>query len=604
MYKGNDENGNPADLPLLLNEEGLLNALKGFAAHMEAHLGRPLNPGDWLQVTEDEFDEYQGSSNLIFFDPSRPAAGLPPTVSATLQTTVGQVAPEVLAFKRGIKRDQSLFPVYKEEKDWDDWQRRTRTQATAQGVENVLNMSYIPVVPQDIELFKEQQKYMMAVFTTCVQTDYGKTLVRKFEGTHDAQMLFIELERHAKTSTSAILTATELLSYITTATLGKNTWNGTTTAFVLHWEEQVRLYERYAPPTSHLGTELKRTLLQNAVHGITDLRQVKLNADQLAQAHNTGLDYQQYRDLLLGACARYDAHWESRGTPRVAPSTRRTVYMTDVASPADDVPGFGFDTPVSTVAAFRARMTGAQWHKLDGESQRIWDSLSDAAKEIILSTNGPGNRSSRRDRSGPRGPRPGRPPDRRQVHVHESYYPDDDVGDEPPDVDDDVADVPDDDPSPPEDHYLAMATNRSRPSKPSSPAALHHMMSSSRARGEPGTSSKPTPKPQRDDTRVVNNARLINTCVVTYAVSKHQQSEFGDSLVDRGANGGLAGTDMRVISTSAHRSVHVEGIDNHQVRDVPIVTAGGVMSTTKGDVIGIFHQYAHINKGASIHSSV
>jgi hypothetical protein len=237
VYKGRDPDGNPADLPLLLSEEGLLNALKGFAAYTEARIGRPLTPEDWLAVTEDEFDEYQGSSNLIFFDPSRPAAGLPPAVTATLQSTVGQVAPEVLAFKRGIKRDQSLFPVYKEEKDWDDWQRRTRAQATAQGVENVLDPTYVPVLPQDVELFKEQNKYMMAVFNTCVQTDFGKTLIRKFEDTHDAQLLFVELERHAKTSTSAILTATELLSYITTATLGKNTWNGTTTSFVLHWEE-------------------------------------------------------------------------------------------------------------------------------------------------------------------------------------------------------------------------------------------------------------------------------------------------------------------------------------------------------------------------------
>ena len=605
-YKGKDANGKPADLPVLPSEQGLINALKGFVAYSEAHMGRPLTPDDWLAVTEELFDEYQGSSHLIFFDPSKPSAGLPPTVSAALQTTVGQVAPEVLAFKRGIKRDQSLFPTYKEEKDWDDWQRRTRAQATAQGVENVLDPNYVPVLPQDIELFKEQNKYMMAVFNTCVQTDFGKTLIRKFEGTHNAQMLFSELEQHAKTSTSAILTASELLSYITTATLGRNTWNGTTTSFVLHWEEQVRLYERYVPIQSHLGTELKRTLLQNAVNGITDLRQVKLNADQLVQASNTGLSYQQYRDLLLNACARYDAEWQSRGTQR-APNPRRTVYMTDVGSPSDDMPSFGFDTPVTTVAAFRARMTGAQWHKLDSDSQRIWDSLSDAAKEIILSNHSPGTRPGRPNRPGPRGPggRPGRPPDRRQVHAHESY-PDDDVGADTHDVDHDPPDgddVPDDDPTPSDDHYLAMATNRSRPSKPSSPAALHHMMSSSRARGETAT-SKPAPKSQRDDTRVVNNARLINTCVITYAVSKHHQREFGDSLVDRGANGGLAGTDMRVIETSAHRSVHVEGIDNHQVRDVPIVTAGGVINTTRGDVIGIFHQYAHINKGASIHSSV
>ena len=128
------------------------------------------------------------------------------------------------------------------------------------------------------------------------------------------------------------------------------------------------------------------------------------------------------------------------------------------------------------------------------------------------------------------------------------------------------------------------------------------MMSPSRARGEPSDSNKPPPDTSAA-TRAVNSTRFINACVLTYSVSKHER-KLGESLVDRGANGGLAGTDMRVITTSPHRSVHVEGIDNHQVRDVPIVTARGVLRTTNGDVIGIFHQYVHINKGTSIHSSV
>lgn len=207
-YKGKDATtGKAIDLNIISSEQGLIKALKGYAAYNEAQLGHRLTPDDWLAVTADSFDDYQGSSHLIFFNPNQPSAGLPPPVAATLQTTVAQVAPDVLAFKRGIKRDQSLFPVYKEERDWDDWQRRTRAQATAQGVENVLDISYHPVVPQDKELFNEQNKYMMAVFTACVQTDYGKTLIRKFEGTHDAQALFAELETHARTSTSAILTS-------------------------------------------------------------------------------------------------------------------------------------------------------------------------------------------------------------------------------------------------------------------------------------------------------------------------------------------------------------------------------------------------------------
>jgi len=145
------------------------------------------------------------------------------------------------------------------------------------------------------------------------QTDYGKGLIRKYEGSNDAQNLFLELEQRALSSTSAIITASELLSYVTTATLGRNTWNGTTTSFVLHWEEQVRLYERYVDVHSQFSPEMKRTLLQNAVNGIADLRQVKLNADQLLQANGQTVTYDKYRDLLLNACARYDADWHSRG---------------------------------------------------------------------------------------------------------------------------------------------------------------------------------------------------------------------------------------------------------------------------------------------------
>ena len=47
------------------------------------------------------------------------------------------------------------------------------------------------------------------------------------------------------------------------------------------------------------------------------------------------------------------------------------------------------------------------------------------------------------------------------------------------------------------------------------------------------------------------------------------------ALIDRGANGGLAGDDVRLVSNSS-RIIHVQGIDNHQCINIPIVTAGAV----------------------------
>ena len=89
---------------------------------------------------------------------------------------------------------------------------------------------------------------------------------------------------------------------------------------------------------------------------------------------------------------------------------------------------------------------------------------------------------------------------------------------------------------------------------------------------------------------------------VSYSVDKDHMDKPG-SLIDRGANGDVAGADVRVIA-STHRAVNVQGISEHRVTDLKIVTAGGVVQTQRGPVIAIFNQYAHISMGKTIHSSV
>ena len=73
-------------------------------------------------------------------------------------------------------------------------------------------------------------------------------------------------------------------------------------------------------------------------------------------------------------------------------------------------------------------------------------------------------------------------------------------------------------------------------------------------------------------------------------------------LVDRGANGGLAGSDMHVI-LKTHRKINIQGIDNHEVTGLDVVTAATLLNTSQGNVIGIFNEYAYLGKGSSIHSS-
>ena len=74
------------------------------------------------------------------------------------------------------------------------------------------------------------------------------------------------------------------------------------------------------------------------------------------------------------------------------------------------------------------------------------------------------------------------------------------------------------------------------------------------------------------------------------------------SFVDRGANGGLAGLDVRVLNTSS-RQCTVIGINNHEIPGLDIVQCAALVNTNHGIVNFIMNDYAYYGKGHSIHSS-
>jgi hypothetical protein len=98
-------------------------------------------------------------------------------------------------------------------------------------------------------------------------------------------------------------------------------------------------------------------------------------------------------------------------------------------------------------------------------------------------------------------------------------------------------------------------------------------------------------------TNPTTNPRQCNMGI-TYTISKHAHT-FG-SLIDRGANGGLVGDDVRIIAKTG-KFVDVAGIDNHTVNDLELVTAAGYVNTNRGPRIVILNQYAYLGKGKTIH---
>ena len=104
-----------------------------------------------------------------------------------------------------------------------------------------------------------------------------------------------------------------------------------------------------------------------------------------------------------------------------------------------------------------------------------------------------------------------------------------------------------------------------------------------------------------DITKVLSAKRSRQIQVCKHYIFQHA-NHTNNQLVDHGANGGLAGSDMRVIYKT-HRKINISGIDNHEVNGLDVVTAATLLNTSLGKVIGIFNEYAHLGKGSSIHSS-
>jgi hypothetical protein len=86
------------------------------------------------------------------------------------------------------------------------------------------------------------------------------------------------------------------------------------------------------------------------------------------------------------------------------------------------------------------------------------------------------------------------------------------------------------------------------------------------------------------------STRHVNLAQTQDPVSFHDSLTVKNlSLIDLGANGGVAGDYVRVIFRTS-RTVDIKGIDNHHVNDIGIGTVGGVVNTQKGPVIAIMHQ--------------
>ena len=79
---------------------------------------------------------------------------------------------------------------------------------------------------------------MFSVFDKHLLTDMGKTIVRKYMHTTDAQSVWKDFQEHMKSSSKGASEKRRLAQYVTKIVLDDN-YKGTTEHFVVHFNEQL-----------------------------------------------------------------------------------------------------------------------------------------------------------------------------------------------------------------------------------------------------------------------------------------------------------------------------------------------------------------------------
>ena len=134
-----------------------------------------------------------------------------------------------------------------------------------------------------------------------------RALVREHEHDKDAQQILYELHQHNTDSELSRAEVLRLTTYVANLKLTDN-WRGTTTQFLVHVKEKLRLLDSLVPLDEQLPDSTRMAFLQRAVEGVPDLRRAKiLDGVMTAKSGSfTTITYEGYYKRLQDSSFHHD----------------------------------------------------------------------------------------------------------------------------------------------------------------------------------------------------------------------------------------------------------------------------------------------------------
>ena len=166
---------------------------------------------------------------------------------------------------------------------------------------------------------------MLHVHNKVLQSDMGKTIVRKYAPSLDAQSLQRDFESHMSTSSKGLNEWHRLHAYVST-TVYDRSWKGTTEQFVLHLHELFGQLDEVTPLEEDLPHSVRLTVLQTGVRSVPELRIVETKEEYMSLTHSStdqySLTYDKYFMMLQNTCIKYDKTLKQKPS-----TTSRAVYQ-------------------------------------------------------------------------------------------------------------------------------------------------------------------------------------------------------------------------------------------------------------------------------------
>ena len=176
-----------------------------------------FSPEEWTQQTPTQMRAYLIQS---LPDPHGPEPGPSGLLSLTRPTCNSTAAIVLMGFKKRIKREIPPYPFLNDERYFDGFKRSLFIATKFHKCNDVLEPTYTSgSEPEGKELFEAKQTFMLSVFNANLQTDMGKTIVRRHLTATESRSAWIELSEHMRTSSKGASEKRRLIQYVTNTVL-------------------------------------------------------------------------------------------------------------------------------------------------------------------------------------------------------------------------------------------------------------------------------------------------------------------------------------------------------------------------------------------------